>query len=66
MPWTQQNEQSRIKKEDEDFEDFVKQYRGRVDPNTQVLAFRGDIEEERMAANQIQYKTPKGIATKEY
>lgn len=59
-------EQSRINKRDEAFEEFVKLCRNWVDPNTQVLALGGDAERQRMAANQIHYKTLKGIVHKEY
>lgn len=61
-----EKEQSRINKGEEMFDDFIKQYRDWVDPNTQVLAFGGDLEGRRMAANQIHYKTLRGIAKKEY
>lgn len=61
-----EKEQKKVTKGEEIFDNFVKQYRNWVDPNTQFLALGGDKKGKRMVGNQIHYKTLRGKTTEEY
>lgn len=66
VKFLEEKEQERVIKGEQMFDVFLKLHRDWVDPNTQVLALRGDAEGKRMAGNQIHYKTLKGKVSEEY
>lgn len=66
VKFVDEEKQKMVMRNDSLFRDFAIANRDRVNSNTQVLLANGDMEGLRKVANQIHYKSLKGLNLEEY